>query len=316
MNRFLITPPLETTSDNAFDPTFLIIIIVVAVLVLCFVFLPLIFRRKSKIAQNDQTEVKDQKVKTRRKLFKYIFLIIVIGVFIFGIIQVVSCVKNNNSDIITQNGIKYQKITYNKDGISVDAYEVVGCDADITNLTIPNKINNLSVLSIQKEAFLNNLNLREINIPDSITSIYLCSAPFRGCNNIEKVTMASSDVMLLFTDYGGGDNNLDHTVPSSLHYVYISEGCTKINYRDFYYCSNIEEIHIPNSVTTIEDGTNLTSIGVNGNSTTNSKFGNLPFVGCTNLKIYCAASSKPSGWGTYWNYIDEFNQAEVVWGTY
>ena len=105
-------------------------------------------------------------------------------------------------------------------------------------------------------------------------------------------------------------------MPSSLQYIFLSKGCTKISTSDFYNCSSLKEVHIPNSVTVINDGTNFTSIGVNGNHPNVGKFSNLPFYGCTNLKIYCEASSKPESWNTYWNYIDSEHFAEVSWNNY
>ena len=49
-------------------------------------------------------------------------------------------------------------------------------------------------------------------------------------------------------------------------------------------------IYIPNSVTTI---------------------GSHAFRDCSNLTIYCEASSKPSGWGSDWNYYNR----PVVWSS-
>ena len=41
----------------------------------------------------------------------------------------------------------------------------------------------------------------------------------------------------------------------------------------------------------------------------------MPFKGCNpKLKIYCEAESKPSGWGLYWNYINDWQKATVYWG--
>lgn len=261
------------------------------------------------------TETRSRK-KNKHTLLKLLISILIIGALIFGAVEVVSCIKNENSNIIKKNGIHYSKCSTTMNGIVVNGYQVTGCDSNITILNIPNIINGLSIINIDREAFLNNKNLKEITLPNTITHIPLQSAPFRGCTNIEKVTMASSDVMNLFTDYGGGDMNLEHTVPPSLHYVYLSEGCTKISSRDFRHCPNIRELHIPYSVTEIEDGTNFINIGVNGNKPNNDKFADLPFAGCTSLRIFCAASSKPKGWDTYWNYIDSQNQATVLWNSY
>lgn len=230
------------------------------------------------------------------------------------LIFVSACSADANK--ITENGISYKKVNLTNDNITVQAYYVSGCEDSIEILNIPDKINGLSVLGIDKYAFLNHTNLREVTLPDSITQGYLCWAPFKGCTNIEKLTLAFCDVMLLFTDYGSGEMNKEITVPSSLKYLYLTEGCKSIKSRTLYYCTNIKEIHIPKSVTEINDGTGLINVGVNGNPSNSERFSWLPFIGCTNLKIYCEANAKPDGWGTYWNYIDSSTSAPVYWDHY
>ncbi len=319
-----LTPPLQQKQDNfstwEIIGVFSIIAIISIILIFLIFFIVSKFRSKQHSSNNDTTQAPTtEKVKHNKIIHKTIatFIIIILLLSLaLGIIKIISCANTQNSNKITVNGIYYEKATFHKNGTTTEGYTVTGCNNDIKILNIADKINELPVIDIKKRAFLNNKNLTEVSIPNSITSFYLCSAPFSGCTNIEKITMATSDVMLLFTDYGSGEMNLNITVPAALHYVYLSEGCTKIDTRDFYHCSNIREIHIPQSVTTIKDGTNSTNIGVNGNTPPNGNFLNLPFVGCTNLRIYCAAKTKPNGWDTYWNFINESTQAEVIWGTY
>jgi hypothetical protein len=65
-------------------------------------------------------------------------------------------------------------------------------------------------------------------------------------------------------------------------------------------CSSLKKVYIPKSVTTINA----------------SQFYNSPFRGCSStLKIYCGASSKQSGWGTYWNYYNTSGQLSVTYNT-
>ncbi|MBQ7467066.1 MAG: leucine-rich repeat domain-containing protein, partial [Clostridia bacterium] len=62
---------------------------------------------------------------------------------------------------------------------------------------------------------------------------------------------------------------------------------TSIGSYAFQYCTGLTKVYIPSSVTTITAGS----------------YSAAPFYGCsTSLKIYCEAASKPSGWGSYWNY--------------
>ena len=59
------------------------------------------------------------------------------------------------------------------------------------------------------------------------------------------------------------------------------------------------KIFIPKSVVTIST----------------SRYGDSPFYNCSStLKIYCEASSKPSGWGTSWNYYASGKTLNVTWG--
>ena len=222
---------------------------------------------------------------------------------------------DGNSNTVTQNGIQYKKVTLHSNGEATECYYVAGCDSKIVKLNIASKIKGLPVLGFMQSAFKGNTKLKEVTIPDSITSISLNSVPFIGCNNIEKLTLATSDVEKLFKGYGSGDENNTEPLPKSLKRIYLTSACTRIKTRSFRYCRYLQEVHIPSSVTTIEDGTNSISIGVNGN-TPSGRFEDLPFLGCENLTIYCENQLAPSGWGKYWNYIDSSTEAKVVWNGY
>lgn len=218
------------------------------------------------------------------------------------------------SNSVTLDGVNYEKITYMKNGERNEGYTVSGCKAGTKVVNIVAEVNGLPVHSIKKFAFKDNTEIQEVIIPDSIESISLNTAPFMGCTNIEKITMPTAQLILLFNMYGGSSN--DDPIPHTLKYVYLTSACTKISTSMFYHCTSLLEIHIPSSVTEIMDGTNIVSVGVNGHQVSSSKYDNLPFLGCSNLTIYCEATSKPDGWQTYWNYIDSQHQANVRWGNY
>ena len=76
---------------------------------------------------------------------------------------------------------------------------------------------------------------------------------------------------------------------SSLKSVVIGDSVTSIGYDAFFRCSSLTSIEIPDSVTSI---------------------GDYAFLDCSSLTIYCEATSKPSGWDSWWNY----DNRPVVWG--
>lgn len=244
----------------------------------------------------------------KNKFILIMMIFILIGTLFFS-----SC---SNQNEVIQDGITYRKVRQTTDGITIECYYVSGCDDNIEILTIAEKINGLSVLGLERNAFKNKTNLREVTIPNTIKSINLNEAPFLGCVNIEKLTLATDDVENLFKVYGSSDNNNKNPLPKSLTKIYLTSGCEKISARSFRYCKYLEELHIPLSVKEIDDGTDGISIGVNGNKPNDDKFANLPFLACQNLTIYCEALSQPNDWDTYWNNIDISTKAKVVWGNY
>lgn len=242
--------------------------------------------------------------------------------FLLGIVLVVicsGCASNTNSDVVKQDGITFKKITRYEDGIGKDAYLVTGCYEEITILNIPSHINDLPVVGINDSAFANNTTIKEIVIPSTVSRPAInLEAPFAGCTNVEKITVPFSDFSGLFYTGGSSSINEKERLPDTLRYLYLTDDCTEIDTRDFYFCSSLREIHIPYSVKNIEDGTNYIKIGVNGHSpSSSSKFQDLPFLGCNrNLRVFCEVSSKPEGWDAYWNYIDSTTELEVIWGEY
>lgn len=79
--------------------------------------------------------------------------------------------------------------------------------------------------------------------------------------------------------------------------ISIPSGVKVIGTQSFANCSNLTKIFIPSSVT---------SIIANQYA---------PFYGCSSVKIYCEASSQPTGWGTYWNNYDssKTNKLTPTW---
>ena len=111
-----------------------------------------------------------------------------------------------------------------------------------------------------------------------------------------------------------------------LTYVFLPNTCKSLEQSAFSGCISLTDIKIPNSVTSIGEWAfqgcgklmkiyiPSSVITIKGSSDYYS-----PFRTCDhNMEIYCEASSKPSGWGTYWYYAregeGEFYQPSVTWG--
>lgn len=130
-------------------------------------------------------------------------------------------------------------------------------------------------------------------IPSSLKNVTVTggninTAAFCRVPNI-KVTLNGVATIGTYAFYNG--------TPTS---ITMSESVTKIEENAFSGCSGLTSINIPSSVTTI--------------SASSSSYS--PFYGWnSSAVIYCEASSKPSGWGAYWNYYNSTNALKTYYQT-
>lgn len=139
---------------------------------------------------------------------------------------------------------------------------------------------------------------------------------------ITSVTVPDTVVSLGTSAFNGFSSMTNIYLQNGLRYV---EGCAfsnctalssvrcpatleRIGRNAFSNCTSLQNIFIPSSVR--EAISNSTDSS--GNAVTASQS---PFYGCSNnLKIYCEANSKPSGFDTYWNNVSDSAQATVYCG--
>jgi len=175
----------------------------------------------------------------------------------------------------------------------------------VTKIVLPGLIK-----VIENSAFYYCISLASITIPDSVTSIG--SNAFDSCTSLTSITIGDGVTSIgeraFFSCYGLTSITIPDGVTSigsnafrnctGLTSITIGDGVISIGSEAFYSCTGLTTVYIPSSVTTITDASS-----------------DSPFYGCSSsLKIYCGASSKPSGWRTYWNYYNTSTALSTTWG--
>ena len=160
------------------------------------------------------------------------------------------------------------------DNLTYDLYEdntaiIKSCIESISGeFTIPSTIEygeegeekkEYSVISIGVRAFWYCENITDIKIPDSIKSIDF--EAFLDCTGLESMTIPFIGATKDGTTnthfgyiFGASSHGYHKTrVPESLKTVVITNGATSVSTNAFTWCSNIENIIFPDSVTSIGD---------------------------------------------------------------
>ncbi|NSE02486.1 leucine-rich repeat protein [Blautia wexlerae] len=185
-------------------------------------------------------------------------------------LRIVPCLGElNGSDI---SGLPVENITLNN-GIETIGERAFQDMNNLKTIIIPD-----SVTFIEDNAFNNCSVLTNLVLPDSITTIG--NAAFSGCTSLEKIVLPSKLTSLGNVAFGGC--NAEIIFPSSLKSipelgsnavkkVTIPEGVETIGYQAFCSCSNLTEITLPSTITSIEseafEGTGITSFNYPQNIT-------------------------------------------------
>jgi len=150
--------------------------------------------------------------------------------------------------------------TYTDDGAAVTITGYVGSDTDIS---IPPEINGMPVTSIANNVFINNTDVSQIHIPDSVTS--LGESLFRGCSSLENVRLSNHITLIPMQCFQGCENLVGIIIPSdvvrieqqafkqcsNMAYVTFASGLQHIGAWAFWYCERLSDITLPESLGSI-----------------------------------------------------------------
>lgn len=103
---------------------------------------------------------------------------------------------------------------------------------DISDITIPRKINGYPVTAIGEWAFSGNFNLTNVNIPDSVTEI--CNYAFCACPSLTSVDLPNSITHIAEATFAGC---------SSLSRIVIPKIVTSIEDDAFHYCESLTDVY-------------------------------------------------------------------------
>lgn len=170
------------------------------------------------------------------------------------------------------------------------------------NFTIPDKINNLSVVCIGYMAFYGCDGLTEITLPNSVTNIGECA--FNNCHNMTRVTLSANLINIEQGAFGSCHALTSITIPNRVTRIggYAFEGCTSltsmtipatveiIGEQLFDGCSNLKTVTFQGTEIEIDDETlsfrgcsSLESYTLPNKITGESFFLGVDFTGCSSL---------------------------------
>lgn len=207
-----------------------------------------------------------------------------------------------------------------------------GC-SNIKSIEIPN-----SVTHISDSIFCGCSGLERVTLPfvglqeDMENSNYV--VPFGCIFGNERYDGGVQTEQVYISNFEGGINKSTYYIPASLKYVKLTGG--SIYWGSFSGCSGLKSIELPNGLRYVDDCAfsgckGLVNIKIPGSvvslgsqafddcsslvqvsiPTGVSSVGEYAFRGCDALTIYCAVSSKPSGWDSNWNY----SNCPVIWNS-
>lgn len=190
------------------------------------------------------------------------------------------------------------------------------------------------VINIGTSAFYNCTGLVNIEIPDSVTSIGQYA--FYGCTGLNDLILPSNLTSIENYTFNNCTGLTEIEIPDSVTSIgqYAFYGCTGLNdlilsknlasieSYAFYNCIGLINIEVPDSVISIGSlafgsckGLASIYLPASVNQIIAASYSKSPFYQCNaTAKIYCGASGKQSGWGTYWNYYASGKMLSTTFG--
>ena len=229
-----------------------------------------------------------------------------------------------------------------------DGYYVVVApgSTDVEKVVVPSTYNGKPVKKIADNAFKSCYKLKEVTLPDGITTIganafnfcsrleeislpntlvEIAAEAFWGCNAITELSIPNSVTTIGEMAFGYMDGITEVSIPDSvttcgkwifsscvnLETVTFGKGMKSIPGCMFYDCGKLQNIEIPSHITSIGGSAfkgckSLTEIVIPSSVTT---IDYNVFNECSNLTIYCQATTKGKNWSSSWN-----GSCPVVWG--
>ncbi len=131
---------------------------------------------------------------------------------------------------LNENGIDYR--------VYPDKAVVMGCDKELTEIQIPEQVQNVPVTEIHSEAFRSHENLKSAELPETVTSIGN-SAFYQSA--LEHVNLPENLTELGLSAFSG----------TNLSEITIPDGITDLNGGMFYDCKNLKSVTLPENLQTI-----------------------------------------------------------------
>ena len=151
----------------------------------------------------------------------------------------------------TVDGIKYSYIV-NADGKSVKLHGIVTNDNDLPEtLILPETLDGKPVTEIEQRAF-NETPIVSLTLPASLTAVD--AIVFSGAKALQKIKVASANTHfeskdgVLFKNDENGQRLVAYPRAREGANYDIPEGTTRLDFKSFYGCSNLERITIPASL--------------------------------------------------------------------